>query len=118
MRHLPSAMVGACWVLVFSIFLFGSNVFVAAQRERILHVFGAQSSDGALPLGGLIADAAGNLYGTTTDGGGGFCFGTVYQKAPQTGTVRRATWFLTAQEISTLRLPGAEAAQTAMLAAE
>jgi uncharacterized repeat protein (TIGR03803 family) len=28
-------------------------------------------SDGALPFAGVIADAAGNLYGTTIDGGAG-----------------------------------------------
>jgi uncharacterized repeat protein (TIGR03803 family) len=37
-------------------------------------------SDGVLPVGGLIADSAGNLFGTTSaDGGGG---GTVFKLAP------------------------------------
>jgi uncharacterized repeat protein (TIGR03803 family) len=38
-------------------------------------------TDGALPLGGLIQDAAGNLYGTTEEGDS---YGTVYQLAPPT----------------------------------
>jgi uncharacterized repeat protein (TIGR03803 family) len=38
-------------------------------------------SDGALPWAGLIADAAGNLYGTTY-GGGGSGQGTVFQLDP------------------------------------
>ena len=38
-------------------------------------------SDGALPFAGLIADAAGNLYGTTIDGGAGGQ-GTVFQLDP------------------------------------
>jgi uncharacterized repeat protein (TIGR03803 family) len=37
-------------------------------------------SDGVFPVGGLIADSAGNLFGTTSaDGGGG---GTVFELAP------------------------------------
>jgi uncharacterized repeat protein (TIGR03803 family) len=40
----------------------------ANGTETVLHVF-AGGSDGAYPVGGLIADSAGNLYGTT--GGGG-----------------------------------------------
>ncbi len=41
--------------------------------ERILHSFGNNPKDGELPLGSLIFDAAGNLYGTTIDGGSSSC---------------------------------------------
>jgi uncharacterized repeat protein (TIGR03803 family) len=43
-------------------------------------------TDGGDPIGGVIVDAAGNLYGTTSSGGG-FCqCGTVYELTPsQTG---------------------------------
>src|SRR5438105_4153566 len=37
--------------------------------ETILHIFGNENTDGAEPLGGLIFDASGNLYGTTYQGG-------------------------------------------------
>ena len=37
-------------------------------NETILHSFGG-NVDGAIPLAGLIEDAAGNLYGTTRSGG-------------------------------------------------
>ena len=37
----------------------------------MLHSFSATGSDGANPYAGLIADAAGNLYGTTAFGGAG-----------------------------------------------
>jgi hypothetical protein len=34
-------------------------------REKVLHSFG-EGEDGFQPYGGLIIDASGNLYGTTT----------------------------------------------------
>ena len=37
-------------------------------REIVLHIFG-RDQDGAQPLGGLAFDSAGNLYGTTSEGG-------------------------------------------------
>jgi|HubBroStandDraft_1064217.scaffolds.fasta_scaffold00008_102 hypothetical protein len=42
--------------------------------ESILHVFQA-GEDGGEPWGGLIVDAKGNLYGTTSTGGSGYCEG-------------------------------------------
>jgi hypothetical protein len=61
--------------------------------ETILHVFAGVTStghDGAVPAGGLVIDAAGNLYGTTAYGGSGDCVlagikggcGTVYELEP------------------------------------
>ena len=41
----------------------------AAGTESVLYSFGATASDGAGPVGGLIVDSAGNLYGTTVQGG-------------------------------------------------
>lgn len=56
--------------------------------ETVLYAF-AGAPDGSLPLAGLIADQAGNLYGTTASGGGGsvdHCgglgCGTVFKLAP------------------------------------
>ena len=54
--------------------------------ETILHSF-AGGSDGAYPAAGVIPDKAGNLYGTTIEGGNGgvHCSigcGTVFKFAP------------------------------------
>ncbi len=57
----------------------GQPIFAS---EKILHSF-ESGSDGAWPYDGLIADSAGDLYGTTNVGGGGNCqfggCGTVFR---------------------------------------
>lgn len=50
----------------------------ADGTETILHSFGASVVDGQIPRGGVIMDTAGNLYGTTTEGGAHFG-GTVFR---------------------------------------
>jgi uncharacterized repeat protein (TIGR03803 family) len=52
--------------------------------ETVLHNFN-YSSDGGYPFGGLISDAAGNLYGTTMIGGPNVG-GTVYELTPSNGS--------------------------------
>jgi uncharacterized repeat protein (TIGR03803 family) len=57
----------------------------AAPVEVVVHNFrGSQHRDGASPQSDLIADANGNLYGTTLAGGnrGGSGAGTVFQLTP------------------------------------
>ena len=48
--------------------------------ETVLYRLSTSGSDGGVPYGGVILDAAGNLYGTTSSGGS-FIHGTVYQIA-------------------------------------
>lgn len=53
---------------------FACSAFVAAQSEVVLHRF--HLSDGAYPVGALVADTQQNLYGVTYVGGNGNC--TIY----------------------------------------
>ncbi len=68
-----------------------------APSDVVLHVFQGGVSDGALPAGGVVFDAKGNLYGATTYGGsggsnciGGSC-GTVYELSPPSEPARSWT---------------------------
>jgi uncharacterized repeat protein (TIGR03803 family) len=59
-----------------------------AQSERVLYSFagpasGGSGADGALPVAPLIADGAGNLFGTTYQGGANGC-GTVFELVDST----------------------------------
>ena len=67
-------------------FLTAAVPVFAASKEKVLHSFG-YPPHGNRPLTGLIFDAAGNLYGTTT-GGGAHDSGTVFQFVPAAG----GTW--------------------------
>jgi uncharacterized repeat protein (TIGR03803 family) len=71
----------------------GGTVYQLREREegseqwqmRMLHSF--SGADGGNPLAGLVADAVGNLYGTTSQGGDWNC-GTVFKLSPGKNT----TW--------------------------
>jgi uncharacterized repeat protein (TIGR03803 family) len=64
-------------------------------NARILHSFGA-SGDGQIPVAGVILDAAGNLYGTTSAGGSAG-YGTVYQLSASSGYSENVLWNFQAQ---------------------
>ncbi|MGO9123603.1 MAG: choice-of-anchor tandem repeat GloVer-containing protein [Terriglobales bacterium] len=49
--------------------------------EAVLYDFTGSNGDGANPIGGLIFDKAGNLYGVTQNGGA-FEVGTVFELSP------------------------------------
>ncbi len=56
----------------------GSGTWV----ETVLYSFKG-GRDGASPIGSLVADTAGNLYGTTSDGGAAICScGVIYKMTP------------------------------------
>jgi uncharacterized repeat protein (TIGR03803 family) len=48
-------------------------------KETVLHSFGGTSDDVTAPLGAVIFDAAGNLYGTATFGGTSFSQGGIFE---------------------------------------
>jgi uncharacterized repeat protein (TIGR03803 family) len=60
-------------------------------EETVLHSFTGQSDgsgDGEFPHGGVTADTAGNLYGTTAGDGTISAGGTVYKLNPDDGSVK------------------------------
>ncbi|MBD5653634.1 MAG: hypothetical protein IAI50_00445 [Candidatus Eremiobacteraeota bacterium] len=52
-----------------------------SYTESILYAFGKQPTDGSSPAGAIVADLAGNLYGSTATGGADRA-GTVYRLNP------------------------------------
>jgi uncharacterized repeat protein (TIGR03803 family) len=53
-------------------------------NESVIYSFGSRPNDGAMPIGALVFDAAGNLYGLTNQGGSN-SLGTVYELSPAAG---------------------------------
>jgi len=54
----------------------------------VLHTFSGSPADGCFPLGGLIFDSSGNLYGTTAECGAYSNAGSVFELSPTAG----GTW--------------------------
>jgi uncharacterized repeat protein (TIGR03803 family) len=71
---------------IFTAILFVTSTWATAE-EKVLHNFNADGMDGENPYAGLIFDAAGNLYGTTSDGGTSNS-GTLFELTPAAG----GTW--------------------------
>ncbi len=60
-----------------------------AQTFTLLYSFSGQA-DGGYPLGGVVRDAVGNLYGTTYNGGR-YGFGTLFKVGPSGKETASAT---------------------------
>lgn len=77
---------GGCGV-VFELSPNGSG----GWSESVIHAFSSGNGDGFYPFAGLMVDATGNLYGTTTAGGffascdNGIYCGTVFELSPVSG---------------------------------
>jgi uncharacterized repeat protein (TIGR03803 family) len=54
----------------------------SSWTETVLYSFKG-GNDGASPISSLVSDAAGNLYGTTSDGGGGCGCGVIFKMTPK-----------------------------------
>jgi len=62
-----------------------------AWKEKVLYIFNG-GLDGSMPDGTLLLDASGNLYGTTSEGGGGGVTTCIVANAPvYCGTVFKLT---------------------------
>jgi uncharacterized repeat protein (TIGR03803 family) len=74
-------------VLFVLVVMFAAAQSAFAQTETVLYSFGLQSGDGTTPWDSLIMDTAGNLYGTTTEGGAtshcDYGCGTVFKLSPE-----------------------------------
>jgi len=71
----------AALMIVIAVTLVLAPAARAASKYEVLHAF--HGKDGFQPAGGLIFDAASNLYGTTNFGGG-HDLGTVFKLTPNT----------------------------------
>jgi uncharacterized repeat protein (TIGR03803 family) len=81
--------IGLRVLAIFAVTLWVTSSWAATNwNAKVLHNFGS-GSDGQYPQSGLIGDAAGNLYGTTTYGGTYSCgepnCGTVFELTPIAG---------------------------------
>lgn len=76
--------------LCAAIVILGCGLALSQATYKVIYNFGTNPTDGSIPNGGLIFDHAGNLYGTTQNGGSGvkceFC-GTVFELSPSQGGV-------------------------------
>ena len=71
----------AALMIVILVILLLAPAAGAASKYKVLHRFHGGANDGSAPFAGLILDAAGNLYGTTHDGGASND-GTVFKLTP------------------------------------
>jgi uncharacterized repeat protein (TIGR03803 family) len=69
---------------IIAVTVLGAATRSAAQQERTLYSF--DGTDGSTPSGGVTFDAAGNLYGTTQSGGA-YGGGTVFELTPKAGGI-------------------------------
>jgi uncharacterized repeat protein (TIGR03803 family) len=71
---------------------YGTVFEVAAGSGTITTLSSFDGTDGSDPLGGLVMDGSGNLYGTTYTGGL-YGYGTVFKVAAGSSTITRLTSF-------------------------
>jgi len=68
--------------IVFLVLALAANAFATLPSGKLIYTFRG-SPDAGFPVAGLVADAAGNLYGTTIGGGTATCgCGTIFELSP------------------------------------
>ena len=81
MRSLkPTGRAGRIGGLLFILLSAAALATTEASAQTLTTLYSFTGSDGARPYAGLIADASGNLYGTTSSGGANG-YGTVFKLA-------------------------------------
>jgi len=81
--HAPRALKASIFALAMLASLSLTHLANAASQEQVIHAF-QLGSDGGFPTPDLLSDSAGNLYGTTAEGGN-YGLGTVFKLSPQPG---------------------------------
>jgi uncharacterized repeat protein (TIGR03803 family) len=75
------------YILGWLVVLIFTSLTFAEWNEKVLYSF-QDGTDGATPVGGVVFDKAGNLYGATMYGGSSACppgwCGTIYELSPPT----------------------------------
>src|ERR1700722_13371571 len=71
----------ACAVVVSAGLAGAADTYAAKEKT----VYSFDGTDGYAPDGALIADAKGNLYGTTSYQGGQYGWGVVFELSPRGG---------------------------------
>jgi uncharacterized repeat protein (TIGR03803 family) len=84
MQRNKSSIGSIATLAILSLTVVASSTSVAAQRETVLHGFENNGTDAASPVGPLIFDNAGNLYGTS-QAGGTHNAGAVFEFMPKAG---------------------------------
>jgi uncharacterized repeat protein (TIGR03803 family) len=77
--RIANTTAAAIQVLAFFTLMFSASAFGVRPAEQVLYSFG---STGSVGLGGLVADKAGNLYGTATGGNQPPYYGLVFELSP------------------------------------
>jgi uncharacterized repeat protein (TIGR03803 family) len=71
---------------LYTIAVILTSTFALGQQYKVLWSFAGPPNDGTSPVGDLVADHLGNLYGTTQCGGSGgpgdVCAGTIFGLSP------------------------------------
>lgn len=79
----PSVGITLIWA-IFAITMLTTTTRTAAQTEGVLHNFNNNGTDGYQPLANINFGKSGNIYGTT-ELGGLYGAGTVFEASPKTG---------------------------------